>query len=382
MGLEPVITGFNFPSKRLSDGGVKTFFRWLRCVLPLSPSQQFIVQLPTLILLLLLQTGLTTSTGGNTPSTDKCLIQTYFKNTEYSFRNYFNCNNCESQRHLSDLVFVRRINLHQQEEEKRNMQLSYFTLTLNYVTISKLQSNYLPCGSPNYQEYVKMHIPLSPIQHLKKLFFVRPKKKSYKPKWVLETVNSYLPCSCKKEMCACCFPVKYYDEQRWVGLFLNSKSNVSEFFRTPTWWETQGWAEKDLSETPALCNAKPWHRHDTWQLSHQAAQCHYHLWGAEGPGEENKQCEKRSSLLNIVNETWKNLHLLCQPMHLNFAPLKQLIILLSLTSCGVRFGHHSAVIRHNHYLLLPLKAALQTTDVIFWTACLVVQILQTLFSHC
>ncbi len=163
--MEPVINGFNFPSKRLSDGGVKTFFRWLRCVLLLSPSQQFVVQLPTLIFLLLLQTGLTTSTGGNTLSTDKCLIQTYFKNTEYSFRNHFNCNNCESQRHLSDLVFVTRINLHQQEEKKRNMQLSYFTLTLNYVTISKLQRNYLPCGSPDYQEYVKMHIPLSSSVH-------------------------------------------------------------------------------------------------------------------------------------------------------------------------------------------------------------------------
>ena len=43
-----------------------------------------------------------------------------------------------------------------------------------------------------------------------------------------------------------------------------------------------------LSETPALCNAGPWHRHDTWQLSHQAAQYHYHLSKAVGPGQGDK----------------------------------------------------------------------------------------------
>lgn len=70
---------------------------------------------------------------------------------------------------------------------------------------------------------------------------------------------------------------------------------VSEVSRSPTWLETPGWAVKGLSETLALCSGEPWHRRDTWQLSHRVAQCHYHPWGAEDP-------EKGTDFMKITKD--------------------------------------------------------------------------------
>lgn len=52
---------------------------------------------------------------------------------------------------------------------------------------------------------------------------------------------------------------------------------------SPTWWETPRWGGRGPSETPALCNAGPWHRLDTWPPAHPAAQCHCHPGEAEDP---------------------------------------------------------------------------------------------------